>query len=149
MPEFRDISSYINCIKITIENDILLKETKFETIISDFSYLVPSTGFYSLYLLKNNDDNIIPIYIFKGAASFNEYGYITCYSKNINIYNADTNYKIEFDLKSLFEINDIIFLSNSNQILHSIIDQNSKPINYSVVYNKKNIKYNYNPQDYD
>ena len=117
--------------------------------IANNAYPTTSSGFYALYLLKNNDDIILPITIFNDVASFKEYSYSTCSNSYIKLYNADTNYNITFDLHTLFGNNDIIFLNNSNQIIHSIIDEKSKPIKYSVVYNKNNIRYNYNPEDYD
>ena len=104
--------------------------------ITNNAYPTTSSGFYALYLLKNNDDIILPITIFNAVASFKEYGYSTY----IKLYNADTNYNTTFDLHTLFGNNDIIFLNNSNQTLHSIIDDQSKPIKYSVVYNKNNIR---------
>ena len=63
-------------------------------------------------------------------------GYTRYLNSDINVFNADNNSKIEFYFYSLFENNDIIFLNNSNRTLHSIVDENSKPINYSVVYKK-------------
>jgi len=116
---------------------------------SKISSLKTSSGFYSLYMLKNSDDYFFPIYILNGFASFEEYGYTTCSNSDINVFNADNNSKIEFNFYSLFENNDIIFLNNSNRTLHSIVDENSKSINYSVVYNKNNIRYNYDPEDYN
>ena len=82
---------------------------------SKISSLKTSSGFYSLNMLKNSDDNFFPIYIFNGFASFEEYGYTTCSNSNINVFNADNNSKIEFNFYSLFENNDIIFLNNSNR----------------------------------
>jgi len=144
-----DFYKYKYYIKITIKNDKLSMEPQYDLTTSSTITQKASSGFFALYLLKNSDDNFFPITIFNGVASFEEKGYTTCSNSSINLYNADTNSKIEFDIISLFENNDIIFLNNSIQTLHSITDQNSKPINYSVVYNKKNIRYNYNPQDYD
>jgi len=135
--------------KITIKNDKLSMESQYYLTTSTISSQKPSSGFYALYLLKNSDDNFLHIIIFNGFASFEEYGYTRCSNSSINLFNADTDSKIKFDLTSLFENNDIIFLNNSNQTIHSIIDEKSKPINYSVVYNKNNIRYNYNPEDYD
>jgi hypothetical protein len=144
--DFYQVYNKIYYIKITITNNKLSMESTYTQTIS---YTYSSAGFYSLYLLKNNDDNLVSITVFNDVASFKEYGYINCTNSSINLYNGDNNHKITFNLVSLFEINEIIFLSKSYQKIYSIIDEKSKPIKYSVIYNKKNISYNYNPKDYD
>lgn len=124
-------------------------EYDFDMNMTNIFYPYTSSGFYALYLLKNSDDIILPITIFNGVASFKEEGYTTCSNSSINLFNGETNYNITFSLHTLFGNNDIIFLNNSNQTLHSIIDEKFRPINYSVVYNRFRIRYNYNPEDYD
>ena len=138
--------TYIYYIKITIINDKLSHESK--NVIISSSLNSNSPGFYSLYLLKNNDDDLISITVFKGKASFNEYGYITCQNSSLNLYNGE-EYKFNFMFNSLFENYNIIFLDKNNQTIHSIIDQNYKPIKYLETYNKSYIRYKYNPKDYD
>ena len=143
---YYQIISNIYFIKTTIINDKLSLEGVYAQFTSSSS---TSTGFYSLYLLKDNDDNIVSIRIFNDIAAFVVYGYINCTNSSIYLYNGEKNSHISFSYKSIFENNDIIFLNKNNQSIHSIIDENSKPINYSVIYNKKGISYNYNPEDYN
>lgn len=135
-------------IKTTIINDKLSMEAVYSQSIS-YTYSYSSAGFYSLYLLKDSDDNIVSIEILNDVASFFVYGYTTCTNSSISLYNGEKNYRIPFTYNSFFEIKDIIFLNKNNQTIHSIIDEKSKPINYSVIYNKNEISYNYNPEDYN
>ena len=143
---YYQIISNIFFIKITIINDKLSMEAVYTQFTSS-SY--SSSGFYSLYLLKDNNDNLVSINVFNNAASCSIYGYTTCTNSSISLYNGEKNSYISFSFKSMFEIKDIIFLNKNNQTIHSIIDEKSKPINYSVIYNKKEISYNYNPEDYN
>ena len=143
---YYQIISNIYFIKTTIINDKLSMEAVYAQFTSS-SY--SSIGFYSLYLLKDSEDNIVSIRIFNDVASFIVYGYTNCTNSSISLYNGEKNYRIPFTYNSFFEIKDIIFLNKNNQAIHSIIDENSKPINYSVIYNKKEISYDYNPEDYN
>ena len=63
-------------------------ESDYDYNITNIFYPTTSSGFYALYLLKNNDDIILPITIFNGVASFKEKGYTTCSNSSINLYNA-------------------------------------------------------------
>ena len=108
-----------------------------------------SPGFYSLYLLKNNEDILVSITVYKDKASFKEYGYIACNNSKFNLYNGEKYYKINFKFDSLFENNNIIFLNKSNQTIHSIMYGNNTPIKYLETYNKNYISYKYNSEDYD
>jgi hypothetical protein len=57
-----------------------------------------STGFYSLYLLKDSEDNIVSIRIFNDVASFIVYGYTNCTNSSISLYNGEKNYRIPFTI---------------------------------------------------
>jgi len=128
-------------IKLTInDNNKFENETRLYNTTSLSSI---ESNFYSLNLLKNNDDNFVSITIFNGGAEFVEYGYASCINSHDSIFIGE-KIKISFSIKSLFKINDDIFFINKNsQTIHSIIDRYSKPINYSTKYNKNYIKYNY------
>ena len=75
--------NYIHYIKIVITNDKLSQESR--KFVLSSSNKDESPGFYSLYLLKNNDDFLVSIIVFKENASFKEYGYITCQNSNFNL----------------------------------------------------------------
>ena len=131
-------------IKIKIkDNNKLEKESNFyNDSLSSYK-----SEFYSLNLLKNDEDNLVSIYILNGQAQFKEYGYSTCEDTKISLFNGDY-ILIKFNLYSLFG-KDIIFLNKNNQKIHSIIEGNYKPINYSVIYDKSQIMYRYSYDDYD
>ena len=137
----------IHYVKISIINGKLSNEST--NVVLSSSYNDKSPGFCSLYLLKNNDDLLVSIPVFKDKASFKEYGYIACQNSKFNLYNGEKYYKINFQFDSLFENNNIIFLNKTNQTIHSIIGGNNKPIKYLETYNKNYISYKYNPEDYD
>ena len=141
----------IHYAKITITNDKLSQESTnvVSSFVSPFSMINNSPGFYSLYLLKNNEDILVSITVYRDKASFKEYGYIACNNSKFNLYNGEKYYKINFKFDSLFENNNIIFLNKSNQTIHSIMYGNNTPINYLEAYNKNYISYKYNSEDYD
>lgn len=108
-------------------------------------------GLYSLYLLKNNDDNLVSIIVEYKKAQFKEYGYTSCEDSYNYLYNGEQKLLSFNIINSLFKTgneNTVIFLNNS-QKLYSIIDTASnKQINYLVKYDKSRIKYIYNSNDY-
>jgi len=64
-------------IKLTInDNNKFENETRLYNTTSLSSI---ESNFYSLNLLKNNDDNFVSITIFNGGAEFVEYGYCFLY----------------------------------------------------------------------
>jgi len=132
-------------IKIIInEYHKLEKEAKFYNKTSSLK-----SDFHSLYLLKNNHDNLVSITFSNDKAQFEVYGYSTCQKLKISLFIGE-ELKINFNLVSLFKNDDIYFLNKSNQTINSIIDKKSlKPIDFSVKYNKNYIKYNYSYEDYD
>ena len=88
------------------DNNKFENETRLYNITSLSSI---ESNFYSLNLLKNNDDNFVSITIFNGGAEFVEYGYASCINSHDSIFIGE-KIKISFSIKSLFKINDDIFL---------------------------------------
>ena len=118
-------------------------------IDSSYDNSISIGRFYSLYLLKIYDDNIVSLIVDNNNVKLIEYGYTSFLDSIKPIYNGK-DLSISFRFNSLFGINDIIFFNKSRQKLYSIIDTYSnKPINYLVKYDKNRIKYKYNSQDYD
>jgi hypothetical protein len=78
------INNNIYYIKTTIINDKLSMESVYS---QSTSYTYSSAGFYSLYLLKDIDDNLVSITVFNNVASFRVYGYINCTNSTISLYN--------------------------------------------------------------
>jgi hypothetical protein len=92
---YYQIISNIYFIKTTIINDKLSMEAVYAQFTSS-SY--SSIGFYSLYLLKDSEDNIVSIRIFNDVASFIVYGYTNCTNSSISLYNGEKNYRIPFTI---------------------------------------------------
>jgi hypothetical protein len=135
---------YIEYFNITLNNNTDHK------IESSYDSSISLKGLYSLYLLKNNDDNLVSIIVGYLKAQFKEYGYTTCSDSYNYLYNGEQK-SLSFTINSLFKTgeNTVIFLNKTNRKLYSIIDTSSnKPINYLVKYDKSKLKYIYNSNDY-
>ena len=135
---------YIEYFNITLNKNM---EHKIE---SSYDSSIKLYGFYSLYLLKYNDDNLVSIMVTNSKAQFKEYGYTTCSDSYNYLYNGEQK-SLSFTINSLFKTgeNTVIFLNKTNRKFYSIIDTYSnKPINYLVKYDKSKLKYIYNSNDY-
>ena len=138
--------TYILAYAKIFENNVHRIESKY----SDYSY----SSLNYLHFLKNNDGKVIYILIEQSKASYMEIEYTTCINVEKTLYNGEgyLDFKNDFNFNiGLFNKNenDIVFINENNQYILNSLVSGYDPINPLTIYDKKNIHYSVNKNDFD
>ena len=130
--------------------------SKNNTFIKNIQYL--PYDYYSrsnlhnyIQLLKNKDNDLIFLIVYKNMAEFDELSYAYCGNKDTTIYNGDKSFlKFSFD-PGLYKghNNDIVFINNKKDYYSLFYGNEKEPIKNGTIYNKNSILFYLNLKDYD
>ena len=104
-----------------------------------------------LQLLKNNDDDLIFLIIYKTTAKFRELSYSFCDNNTISLYNGEKT-KLYFSITPAFfkgYDNYIVFLDYKKEINSLIYGKEGKLVKNGTIYNENNIYFNLSLKDFD
>ena len=137
-----------NITKLTITNN-----NTFITEYKDLYYTNYSTNNLHNYvqLLKNIDNDIIFLIIYKDIAEFNEFGYSYCNNQIDNLYNGYKR-KLNFTfVPGLFKghDNDIVFINNTNGLNSIVYGEKEEKVKYGTIYDANKIYFNISINDID
>jgi len=134
--------------KITVaDNNTFIKNIQY----LDYKYYGRSNLHNYIQLLKNKDNDLIFLILFKNTAEFDELGYGSCSNKESTLYNGERSILQFHVYPGLYKgyDNDIVFINNK-KIYNSLIYKNgTEQIKTETIYNMNNIYFYLNIKDYD